>query len=102
MSETTPPTPTLTNTIMKLTTGLIVLITLHSLDISEPSEPRTFSLNKEKRQVDVGRASRNPDRGAQPANDNAVFICPIMSRLHARFTASPVEKVRELHQALLG
>ena len=85
----------------KLTTSLTVAVTLTPLDQTESLEARTFSLHKEKRQVDVGRASRNPDRGAQPSNDNAVFKCPIMSRLHARFSGSPVEKVRKQLQDII-
>lgn len=75
----------------------LVVITLYPLDKSEVSETRTFSLTKEKREVNVGRASKNPDRGVQPEADNAIFKCPIMSRSHARFTASPIEKVSEPH-----
>ena len=86
--------PSSTITCSKLTRITIVLIKLYPLDPSEDSEPRSFSLTKERREIDVGRASRNPDRGPHAASDNATFKCPIMSRLHARFTASPVEKVR--------
>ena len=87
---------------MRLTISPTVAVTLTPLDPCESSEARTFSLNKEKRQVDVGRASRNPDRGAQPSSDNAIFKCPIMSRLHARFTASPIEKVRKYSRDIIS
>ena len=76
---------------------LIVIISLYPLDGSDVFEPRAITLTKERRQVDVGRASKNPDRGMQPGPDNAVFQCPIMSRIHARFTASPIDKVSDLH-----
>lgn len=94
--------PSYTITCSKLTRTTIVLIKLYPLDTSEDAEPRLFSLNKERREIDVGRASRNPDRGPQAASDNATFKCPIMSRLHARFTASPVEKVRRLRLAYIS
>jgi len=87
--------------ISKLTRDSLVVITMYPHDRLDGAEPRTFTLTKEKRQVDVGRASRNLDRGAQPELDNAVFKCPIMSRSHARFTASPVEKVSEPHSTFI-
>ena len=70
-----------------------VEVTLTSLESSSTSDLRTFHLNKENRRVDVGRASRNPTRNFQPKCDNAAFQCPIMSRQHAQFTASPIHKV---------
>ena len=87
---------------IKLTIRPTVAITLTPLNSSEASEARSIYLNKEKRHVDVGRASRNPDRGAQPTSDNAVFRCPILSRLHARFIASSVEKVRKYSSSIIS
>ena len=43
--------------------------------------------------VSIGRASKNPNKGLLAAPDNAWFDYPILSRTHAKFTASRAQQV---------
>ncbi|KAL9104835.1 MAG: hypothetical protein Q9163_000283 [Psora crenata] len=63
---------------------------------------RFLKLTQEQTTVDVGRASKNPLKGLQPERDNAIFDCPIMSRRHAQFTASPKAQVGTLISNRVG
>ena len=52
-----------------------------------------IKLNTENREIAVGRASKNPQKGLLADFDNAWFDYPILSRTHAKFTASPHKRV---------
>ncbi|KAL9128829.1 MAG: hypothetical protein Q9217_002582 [Psora testacea] len=56
-------------------------------------DARFLNLTRQQATVNVGRSSKNPLKGLQPASDNAIFDCPIMSRQHAQFSAMPETKV---------
>ena len=51
---------------------------------------RVFHLNINKKEMDIGRASRNAAKGLTAAEDNAWFDSPIMSRQHAKFSLPSV------------
>lgn len=44
--------------------------------------------------ISIGRASKVSRKGFTAANDNGWFDSPVMSRLHARLSATMEEKVR--------
>lgn len=65
-----------------------VKITLTPLGKDEKQNHRTISITPDNLSVSVGRASKNPSKGLLAAPDNAWFDYPILSRTHAKFTAS--------------
>lgn len=69
-----------------------VKITLTPLGHDEQQNHRTIVISSEKPSVSVGRASRNPNKGLLAASDNAWFDYPILSRTHAKFTASRIHR----------
>lgn len=71
-----------------LTFALTVKITLTPLGKDEEQNHRTIAITPDNLSVSVGRASRNPNKGLLAAPDNAWFDYPILSRIHAKFTAS--------------
>ncbi len=71
----------------------IVSIKLTPLGHGEEENHRVIKLNNENREVAVGRASKNPQKGLLADYDNAWFDYPILSRTHAKFTASPHKRV---------
>ena len=76
-----------------LTLMCIVSIKLTPLGHGEEENHRVIKLNNEHREVAVGRASKNPQKGLLADYDNAWFDYPILSRTHAKFTASPHKRV---------
>ena len=71
-----------------LTLSYTVKITLTPLGHDEKQNHRTIAITADSRSVSVGRASRNPNKDLLAAPDNAWFDYPILSRTHAKFTAS--------------
>lgn len=65
-----------------------VKITLTPLGQDEKQNHRTIAITPDIPSVSVGRASKNPTKGLLAAPDNAWFDYPILSRTHAKFTAS--------------
>ena len=89
-----------------LTLIYIVSIKLTPLGHGEEENHRVIKLNHVNREVAVGRASKNPQKGLLADIDNAWFDYPILSRTHAKFTASPHKRVsvplrRGIDQAIL-
>ena len=76
-----------------LTLICVVSIKLTPLGHGEEENHRVIKLNSENREVAVGRASKNPQKGLLADFDNAWFDYPILSRTHAKFTASPHKRV---------
>ena len=70
-----------------------VTITLTPFGRDEKENQRSIKLNIDKKEVEVGRASKNPVKGLGAASDNAWFDYPILSRLHAKFRISPAQRV---------
>ncbi|KAM0804909.1 hypothetical protein BDR22DRAFT_916153 [Usnea florida] len=70
-----------------------VKITLTPLGQDEQQNHRTVTINTDNLYVSVGRASKNPAKGLLAAVDNAWFDYPILSRTHAKFTASRNQQV---------
>lgn len=66
------------------------------LGLDEAENNRVIKMNSDKRAVEIGRASKNVHKGLTAALDNAWFDYPILSRTHAKFTASPSQRVRTL------
>ena len=71
-----------------LTLLYTVKITLTPLGQGEKQNHRTITVTPETSSIHVGRASQNPIKGLLAAPDNAWFEYPILSRNHAKFTAS--------------
>ena len=71
----------------------IVSVKLTPLGHGEDENHRVIKLNSENQEVAVGRASKNPQKGLLADFDNAWFDYPILSRTHAKFTASPDKRV---------
>lgn len=65
-----------------------VKITLVPLGRDEKQNHRTIAVTPDNLSVSVGRASKNPSKGLLAAPNNAWFDYPILSRTHAKFTAS--------------
>ena len=88
-----------------LTLICVVSIKLTPLGHGEEENHRVIKLNNENQEVAVGRASKNPQKGLLADFDNAWFDYPILSRTHAKFTASPHKRVsislRRMDQAVL-
>ena len=88
-----------------LTLICVVSIKLTPLGHGEEENHRVIKLNSENQDVAVGRASKNPQKGLLADFDNAWFDYPILSRTHAKFTASPHKRVsvplRRMDRALL-
>jgi hypothetical protein len=61
---------------------------------------RRLTVNETIRYVEVGRASKNAEKGLVAGRENAWFDSPIMSRQHAKFSIKP-SKVRDLPQHLV-
>lgn len=55
---------------------------------------RVLNISRSNREVLVGRASKNIDKGLTASKDNAWFDSPIMSRKHAVFTTNSQNRVR--------
>ena len=68
-------------------------IKLAPLGHGERENHRTIKMNKDKAVVEVGRASKNPQKGINAASDNAWFEYPILSRAHAKFTLAVSRQV---------
>lgn len=77
----------------------IVVITLTPLGAPH-EETRRLTINDTVKQVEVGRASKNADKRLIAAKDNAWFDSPIMSRQHAKFSAT-ADKVCDSLQPLI-
>lgn len=77
----------------------IVIITLTPLGAPH-EDPRRLTINETVKQVEVGRASKNADKCLIAAKDNAWFDSPIMSRQHAKFSAT-ANKVCDQLQPLI-
>ena len=86
-------------TICDANTTLLVTITLTPLGHDEKENHRVIKMNKEKKEVEIGRASRNAYKGILAAHDNAWFDYPILSRAHAKFTIGLSSRV-SIHYAL--
>ena len=71
----------------------IVVLELTPLGHGEEENHRVILLNKDKKEVEIGRASKNPNKGLLTGPDNAWFDYPILSRAHAKFTVSLLQKV---------
>ena len=78
---------------LALTLLYIVKITLTPLGQDEEQNHRIITVNEENPSVSVGRASKNPNKGLLAAPNNAWFDYPILSRTHAKFTASRNQQV---------
>jgi hypothetical protein len=48
---------------------------------------RTLTIPKDGGSLLIGRASTSPTKDRRPADDNALFTCPVMSRSHATISA---------------
>ena len=59
----------------------------------EQQNHRIITITTDNLYVSVGRASKNPAKGLVAAVDNAWFDYPILSRTHAKFTASRNQQV---------
>lgn len=71
-----------------------VTIRLTPLGHDEAAENhRVITLNHDKKEVEIGRASKNAHKGLLASSDNAWFDYPILSRSHAKFIMSPSQKV---------
>jgi hypothetical protein len=68
--------------------GEEVLITLTPLGAPEEFT-RRLTVNETIRYVEVGRASKNAEKGLVAGRENAWFDSPIMSRQHAKFSIKP-------------
>ena len=51
-------------------------------------------MSGEKKEIEIGRASKNAQKCLLAASDNAWFDYPILSREHAKFTISVPKRVR--------
>lgn len=72
-----------------------VTIRLTPLGHDEAAENhRVITLNHDKKEVEIGRASKTAHKGLLASSDNAWFDYPILSRSHAKFIMSPSQKVR--------
>lgn len=81
-----------------LTIRYAVKITLTPLGQDEKQNHRTIAITPDIPSVSVGRASKNPTKGLLAAPDNAWFDYPILSRTHAKFTASRNQQVSLQHR----
>lgn len=73
-----------------------VTIKLTPLGHDEKENHREIKVNAVKKSVNVGRASKNPQKELMAASNNAYFDYPILSREHAKFTASQMHRVRRI------
>ena len=71
----------------------IVILELTPLGHGEDENHRVILLNKDKKEVEIGRASKNPNKCLLTGPDNAWFDYPILSRAHAKFTVSLLQRV---------
>ena len=71
----------------------IVTINLTPLGQGEEENHREITLDNGRREVLIGRASKNPVKGLLANRDNAWLDYPILSRKHAKFTASLFQRV---------
>ena len=87
----------------KMALEYLILILFYAVSITltpvahgkeeEVENHRVIKINSERSHIDIGRASKNPNKGLLVGSDNAWFECPILSRYHAKFTASLLQKV---------
>lgn len=70
-----------------------VTIRMTPLGQDEAENNRVITINRDKKEVEIGRASKNAHKGLTVGSDNAWFDYPILSRTHAKFTASPPQRV---------
>ena len=68
----------------------------------EQQNHRIITITTDNLYVTVGRASKNPAKGLLAAVDNAWFDYPILSRTHAKFTASRNQQVGQQRRRLEG
>lgn len=77
--------------------GVLIIITAALVTLTPLGDSieqhRTFVVNPTTEHIDIGRASKNENKGLIAAHDNAWFDSPIMSRQHARFTVSTARQV---------
>ncbi len=76
-----------------LTIWNTVTVKLTPLGRDELENHRILKMNNKKKEVEIGRASKNANKGLLAASDNAWFDYPILSREHAKFTVSLPQKV---------
>jgi len=76
-----------------LTVCYAVTIKMTPLGQDEAENHRVIKINRDKKEVEIGRASKNAHKGLTVASDNAWFDYPILSRTHAKFTAYPPQRV---------
>lgn len=82
-----------------LTLCRTVTINLTPLGHDEGQNHRAIILHGDKKEVEIGRASKNANKGLLSAFDNAWFDYPILSRAHAKFTVSLPQKVCKYSQS---
>ena len=63
---------------------------------NEQENHREIKLDKDKAEIEIGRASSNTGKGLIPAPDNTWFDYPILSRAHAKFSTSILQGVSTL------
>lgn len=82
-----------------LTFWCVVTIKLTPLGHNEDENHRVIRLSDEKKEADIGRASKNANKGLLAGPTNAWFDYPILSRTHAIFTFSSQHRVstEQLH-----
>ena len=73
--------------------NLTVTITLTPLGDDDGGNLRVIKLNSEKKEIEIGRASKNAHKCLLPASENAWFDYPILSRAHAKFVIHPPKEV---------
>ena len=76
-----------------LTFWCAVTIKLTPLGHDEDENHRVIRLSDEKKEADIGRASKNAHKGLLAGPTNAWFNYPILSRTHAKFTFSSQHRV---------
>lgn len=55
------------------------------------NDRREFDLSPAASTVNIGRASRNRGKQLEASSDNALFDCPVVSRIHAELRLSPLK-----------
>ena len=76
-----------------LTLSCAVTIKLTPLGHDEKENHRMIKLSNEKKEAEIGRASKNAHKGLMAGPTNAWFDYPILSRTHAMFTFCPQHQV---------
>ena len=80
---------------LMLTFRYTVKIALTPFGQDEKQNHRTIAITRDNPSASVGRASKNNSKGLLATPNNAWFDYPILSRTHAKFTASLAEQVSQ-------